>query len=277
MAPPHPSVRLALVTIALAVSFWLIGGVTTLAMAFYSQAEGMKVVFDEVSKDPNLLVAMYSKRDKCDIDIRLDDPWRGERSDAPAVLVVFSDMTCPLCRTFETFLAEQVQPLFGDRLRVIFKHFPLSGDCNRFVKSWQSSLPCVTAYAAETARLRGGNDSFWKMSDEIHAQSEDFASLDYQATAKRLGIDPDQFAADMKGPFVGNRIAEDVELAHKLGVELTPTMFLNGRLVPRLAHHNLDFWKQMATTLARVRPVGVPPNMTSSATSPDCEDRVKQR
>jgi protein-disulfide isomerase/uncharacterized membrane protein len=262
-AVPHPSGRLAMVTIALMISLWLIGGMVAVSLAFHVQALAAKEVVDEVSKDPNILAAMYYKRVQQDVSVRPDDPSRGGSGDAPATLVIFADMTCAACKKLETFVVTQVQPQFGDRLRVVFKHYPLSGDCNSRAKERRYQYSCPAARAIEAARLQGGNDPFWKMHDAIRAQSEDLASLDYAATAIRLGLNPDQMMKDMEGTLVQSRIQEDVDLAHRLGVESTPAAFLNGREVPRIARDKVEFWKMMATRLGNSKPGDAPTTSTA--------------
>lgn len=267
---PHPSGRLAMVTIALMLSLWLIGGVAVAALAYKVQVLATTEVVDEVSKDPDLLAAMYFKRARHEIPTRLDDPSRGGPSDAPATLVVFSDMTCVMCKKLETFVVEQIQPQFGDRLQVVFKHYPLSGTCNPHAKERRFPYSCTAARAAEAARRQGGSDSFWRMHDQIRAMSDDLTSVDYPATAKRFGLDPDQFVMDMQGTVVRDRIREDVDLAHKLGVESTPAVFFNGRAVPRVAQYKTDFWKLMAARLTGLKPGTAPAISTvSSAANED--------
>ncbi len=192
---PHPSTRLALVTLALASSFIIIGMLITATVGLYVLAEERKGVVEEVAKSPEVLAAMYSHREYHEIPASNNSPSHGGPVNAPFTVVVFSDMTCPNCKNFEAFLAEQVQPMFGERLRVVFKHYPLSDGCNRHLDSG-SAHSCNAARATEAARLQGGDEVFWKLLAEIRAKSDDLSSLDYAAAATHLGIDPDRLLAD---------------------------------------------------------------------------------
>lgn len=260
---PHPSTRLALVTMTLAVSLWLIGGMAAISVGMYVQARDTASVVKEVSDDPDILSMMYAKREKHDIPVRPDDPWRGGPSDAPAILIVFADMTCPDCKRFEKLVTDEIQPRFGERLRLVFKHFALSSDCNPSVESRRSSHSCPAACAMEAARLQGGNDAFWKMHDLIRRHSDDMASMDYKAAAAELGLNPDQLLADMQDPSVRARVQEDGKLAQELKVEGPPTAFLNGRRVPPVAQKSMFFWTRMAETLAGGRAAEGPTTLSA--------------
>ena len=262
---PHPSTRLALVTLTLASSFVLIGMLIAATVALYILAAERKSVVDEVAQNPEVLVAMYGKREYREVPVSADSPSHGGPTSAPYTVVVFSDMTCSKCKEFEAFLDEQVQPLFGERLRVVFKHYPLSDRCNRYQET-RSAHSCNAAYATEAARLQGGDEMFWRVLAEIRAKSDDLSSVDYAALATRLGISPDRFLADMQSPVVKARIEEDVELAHRLvKVEYMPTVFLNGRLVPRVAQDKPGFWKLMSENAIAG---GVPAKIPATSTAP---------
>jgi predicted DsbA family dithiol-disulfide isomerase len=61
---------------------------------------------------------------------------------------------------------------------------------------------------------------------------ENFGRLDerpYESIAVAVGIDRAKFASALAGPEPARRVAEDIELAHRLGVEGTPAIFVNGR------------------------------------------------
>jgi len=263
---PHPTARLALVTLALAACFGLIGGAIAVAAVLALEVAKSKPIVEEVVGDPEILARMYSKRDKIELPVAPDAPACGAAHGAPLTMIVFSDLTCSNCKEFEELLTETILPRSGDRLRVVFKHFPLSDRCNPYVRARGYPQSCEAACAVEAARLQGGNELFWKMLAEVRAHSEDLASFDYRAEAVKLGLDGDRFLADMRSAAVRNRIHEDVELGHKLAVEATPTVFLNDRIVPDVAHDKPAFWELMCERLADNR-TAVKPSVTSTAPS----------
>jgi protein-disulfide isomerase/uncharacterized membrane protein len=258
----YPSRRLALVTMSLAISLWLVGTMTVVATAVGIQTVMLTKTVAEVAKCPDALLAVYSSQEPQDVHIRPDDPGRGGPVGSPVTLVVFSGIVCPQCVEFDAFVDEKVEPLFKGRLRVICKHFPLSDECNPAVGSARMAQACNAADAVEAARLQGGDKLFWRMVHELRAHMQDLGLLNYADEATRLGLDSNRLVADMRGPVVRRRIAEDAELGSKLGVKSTPTAYLNGRLVPPIARDNLGFWELVAGRMAGVTSASAPATAT---------------
>ncbi len=260
----HPTPRLALVTLGMGISLWLACVAATAAQLQVTKARVLNAILDETRANPGLLAAMYWDQDKKPIDPRSVDPAFDGQEDPPAVLVVFSDMECSECRKFEAFLGEKVKPLFDDRFRVVFKHYPLSNQCNPYFEVNMHTYSCAAAFALEAARLQGGDPLFLRMRDEILARSEEMWSLDYGALAALLGMDVERFMTDMQGDAVRSRVAQDIDLGHQLGVTQTPTLFLNGRSVPLLCRNKEDFWIPLLTKLLDS---GTPESSAATASS----------
>ena len=53
-----------------------------------------------------------------------DQPAQGPAS-APVTLVEYSDLECPVCAKLQEELENEIVPKYGDKLRVVFKEFPL--------------------------------------------------------------------------------------------------------------------------------------------------------
>ena len=53
-----------------------------------------------------------------------DQPEQGPAS-APVTLVEYSDLECPVCAKFQEELENEIVPKYGDKLRVVFKEYPL--------------------------------------------------------------------------------------------------------------------------------------------------------
>jgi protein-disulfide isomerase len=144
-------------------------------------------------------------------------------ANAPAQLEEFGDFQCPPCGAFHPIL-EQMEREFGDKLRVTFRNYPLPNH--------QHAM--TAAASAEAAGLQG---KFWQMHKLIYEHQKDWKDLfdarpTFQTYAEQIGLDIERFKRDVIGSVVQQRIAQDVKRGQSLGVNGTPTVFLNGREVP---------------------------------------------
>jgi protein-disulfide isomerase len=204
-----------------------------------------------VQGDTERLVELWLTSPKQPIVIRQDDPVRsGTGTEAKTVeLVVFSDFQCPSCARFAALVDESIAPLFGGRLRVVFKHYPINRACNPLVSTTMHKNACRAAQLAEAARVQGGADAFWRAHDHLFQRrrnGDELGTLDPLTFAKQLGLDGAQLAADADAEIVGQRIKEDAELARKCHVRGTPAVFVEARRVDPLAISDLRFWDRVA-------------------------------
>jgi len=158
------------------------------------------------------------------LDVKGAEPphIRGNPS-APVTLEEFGDFQCPSCGAYYPEL-KKIEAEFGDRLRVIFRENPL-------VPTHEHAL--LAAQAAEAAGLQG-EDKFWAMHDKLYenqttwTQEKDLVPVfvDY---GKQIGLNPDQFMKDLNGEKVAQRLFQDGKRAHALGINATPSFFVNGK------------------------------------------------
>jgi protein-disulfide isomerase/uncharacterized membrane protein len=179
------------------------------------------------------------------IPVRPDDPVRGNPA-AAHTAVVFSDLQCPACRTFAAAFESQVLPMAGDRLKIVYKHYPLNRACNPWLSRDVHPHACEAAEVAEAAREEGGNDAFWRAHDALFRDQETLADQPVFAFAAAAGIDAARFAAGAGKAARHDRILEDVALGHKLGVDHTPTVYFDGH--PLQTWNRIELWKALALT-----------------------------
>ena len=145
---------------------------------------------------------------------------RGEAS-APVTLEEFGDFECPPCGALYPEL-KKIEEEYGSRLRVVFHHFPL-------ISLHKNALQA--AHAAEAAGVQG---RFWEMHDKLYenqttwSEARDLVPIfvDY---AKQIGLNTDKFMKDLNGEQVAQRIFQDGKRSHSLGVNSTPTFYVNGK------------------------------------------------
>jgi len=132
-------------------------------------------------------------------------------ADAALTLVEYSDYTCGFCGRFHHALYDVLgEDFYGGRVRVVFKHFPRGN-------------PDI-AIAATAAHRQG---KFWEFSDRIFDENvRDRAGFERLAT--ELGLNMDQFRADLDDPAVREDVMAQRAEGAGFGVSGTPTWFLNG-------------------------------------------------
>ena len=144
-------------------------------------------------------------------------------ANAPVHLEEFGDFECPPCGAFHPIL-EQMHEEFGNKLRITFREFPLANHQHAQ----------TAASAAEAAGIQG---KFWEMHDLIYEHQNDWKTqFDvrpiFEGYAKQIGLDVERYKRDMGGSLVAQRIFQDARRGQSLGVQGTPTVFMNGREVP---------------------------------------------
>jgi protein-disulfide isomerase len=143
-------------------------------------------------------------------------------TDAPVTLDEFGDFQCPPCGKLSEPI-NQLQREYNPRLRVVFHHFPLINHQHAREAAW----------AAEAAGLQG---KFWEMHDLIYREQEVWSkTLDvrplFEAYAGYIGLNLGKFKTDVDSAEVKERVAADQRKGTSLGVENTPTIFLNKRQI----------------------------------------------
>ncbi len=150
-----------------------------------------------------------------------DIPLEGSFSTGPAnaalTVVEFSDFQCPYCARLSPVI-DSLAKAYPRDVRVVFKHFPLS-------------FHAQARGAAAAAIAAGKQGKFFEFRSRV---MPNFRALDdslYLAVAKDLRLDMTKFRKDMVLTDEVNALLDaDIALGRELGVEGTPTIFLNGRL-----------------------------------------------
>lgn len=147
--------------------------------------------------------------------------------DAPVKLVVFSSFQCPACKLFSG-TTHMLQQEFGDSLSIVFKHFPLSSSCNPVVIEDMQPQSCAGAAASIAAQQQ---QKFWEYHDELFRTDLNFDDATLKDIAVKNGLDLAQWEKDRISNTVSTQIVQDSELAYRLGINGTPTVFINGKRV----------------------------------------------
>lgn len=136
---------------------------------------------------------------------------------AVLTLVEFTDLECPYCAQIAPVL-DSVAKAYPNDVKVVFKHFPLSFH--------------PKARAAAAAAMAAGNQGkFFEFRYRVAPHFRSLGDSLYLAVAQELKLDVERFKQEMAlTPEIGRVLDADMELGRKVGVEGTPTIFVNGRL-----------------------------------------------
>ena len=249
---PHPSYRLAAACVLLSAATCAMVWNGYAVQVVRRQKQVLDGELEKFRENVQFLFAAYKSGPEVKIQIRPDDPQYAN-GEVLCPLVVFSDFQCPSCGGFARQLEKQIRPLFHDHLRITWKHYPLSTDCNKTIRNNVHPEACAAARAAEAARMQGGSEAFWRAHDILFKAGRKLKDFDYPAMAEELGLDPQRFEADMYSEETAARIAEDIAQARKLGVNSTPTAFLMGRKVDPVIRSVQPFWEYTASRFNMIR------------------------
>jgi protein-disulfide isomerase len=158
-------------------------------------------------------------------------PVRGN-PDAKITIINYDDFQCPFCAQFHKTLVTQIMPEYGNNLKVIYKDYPLFK-----IHPW-------AIHAAVDANCLNAQNSaaYWNYADYVHANardisaksplSEQFKLLDAAARdqAQKSGGDAGKLDACLKANDEAAVYAQ-VKEGDSLGIDSTPTMFINGERV----------------------------------------------
>ncbi len=193
-------------------------GAATQEFSFYVSSDGRKImqasVFD-IAANPF----------KADLDkLKTESQPSFGTAGASVVLVLFSDFQCPYCKEEAQTLRQNLLNAYPKQVRVYFKDFPLE------------SLHVWAKPAAMAARcvFRQNPSAFWAFHDWIYANQADMTGTNLKD--KVLGwakssqdIDALQLGRCIDAKATQAEVEKNVAEGQSLGVNSTPTLFVNGR------------------------------------------------
>ena len=157
--------------------------------------------------------------------IRTDgSPARGSIN-ATVTMVEFTDFECPSCAAMNP-VVDEVMKNYGDRVRLVVRNFPLSKHQN-------------ARKAAEAALAANAQGKFFEYIAILFTNQTalDVASL--KKYAGNLGLDRARFDAALDSGQYSALVNHDVDDGEAYGIEGTPAIFVNGRLLRNLSPEGL--------------------------------------
>ncbi|MCA9548294.1 MAG: thioredoxin domain-containing protein, partial [Myxococcales bacterium] len=190
------------------------------AKALVDKGTAKSAVYAEIIKNgatkPAAPARQAPEEDKTVYDVKVnpEDAWKGGKN-AVVTIVEFSDFQCPFCGRVNPTL-KQVQDKYGDKVKIVFKHNPLS---------FHKDAPL----ASEAALAANAQGKFWEMHDMLFNNQRALKREDLERYAQELGLNMSQFKGDLDSGKFKAQIEADIAEARKHGATGTPSFFINGR------------------------------------------------
>jgi protein-disulfide isomerase len=141
--------------------------------------------------------------------------------DATLTIVEFGDLECPACQKAQPNINQLMEE--EPKAKLVFQNFPLV-TIHKWALTGAKYLDCLG---------RQNSDAVWKFislayqhQSEINEQNADQMLRGY---VKEAGGDPDAVASCVAKPETEKRVRDSIALGEKLGVNSTPTFYIDGR------------------------------------------------
>ena len=140
------------------------------------------------------------------------------KKDALVTVTAFMDFQCPYCSRFYTPFAQVLKEM-PDKVNFILKNFPLPFHPN--------ARP-----SAKFALAAGEQGKYAEVVDAVFANAQNLGDETYKKIAEQLKLDWNKIQADLKNNDAKYEeiITKDMNLGSQIGVQGTPTFYLNGKM-----------------------------------------------
>jgi protein-disulfide isomerase len=167
------------------------------------------------------------------VPISSQDHVQGSET-ALVTLVEYGDYECPYCgRAYP--IVKLLQKHFGERLRLVFRNFPLS------------EMHPAAESAAETAEFAAKQEKFWEMHDLLFENQDRLGEPLYRELAEELGLSSEDLQQALEDQTFEDRVRADFKGGVRSAVNGTPTFFINGH------RHDAPFdYEELAAAIAEV-------------------------
>lgn len=141
---------------------------------------------------------------------------------ARVTLIEYSDFQCPACAMYFPV----IEKLFAESsttMRLVYRHFPLPQHANAMIASQVSEAAALQGKFWPMYRLIFDNQTEWENSTKAR---EIFTQY-----AERIGLNMTSFKKDIDSDIVKNKIQASRDEGIKIGINGTPTFFVNGKAI----------------------------------------------
>ncbi len=152
--------------------------------------------------------------------IRAADDASGSAS---VTIVEFSDFQCPACRSAEP-LVKSILEQNPDDVELVYRHFPLS------------NIHPYAQLAGQASEVAAEEEVFWEYHDLLFENQTEWSDAGSRGTAmelfigyfEQLEVDTAEIESRIESQEVKERVLDDLSAGNQLGVQGTPTFYVNG-------------------------------------------------
>jgi len=241
-------------------------GSTSHPIVFYVSNDGKtlaQITRFDISADPRALVSATGR------------PSRGGPENAPVLIVGFDDLECPFCAKFHTSLFPALTDRYGDKVRIVYKDFPLPADMHPWAMRAAVDVNCIAAQSPA---------GYWTLVDYMHSHASEisapFQTGPVDKTLPLVNQNLDKITHD-QGVFqkvdvakldacIAKQDTTGIEASQKYAegfkVDATPTLFINGDKIS--GDVSVSFIFNLIDTALRVQGITPPPPYVAPPTPP---------
>ncbi|MBZ5516707.1 MAG: thioredoxin domain-containing protein [Acidobacteriia bacterium] len=184
--------------------------------------------------------------------VRPDSHMTGSPT-AALTVVEFGDIQCPACSVAEA-TAREIRVRYGNRIRFVFRQFPLQ------------RIHPYAEKAAEASECAGTQGKFWDALDKLYQGQADLSDTALLRYAGELGLNVGQFRACLSSGAMASRVHQDLNDGLALGVAATPTFFVGSVMITGPMRYS-EFAQLIDRELARAAIAASPSGQQATASA----------
>lgn len=156
---------------------------------------------------------------------------------APVVVEEFADFQCGSCAALHP-ITNEINSTYGSKIKFVYRNFPL---VQIHPKAYDAAV------AAEAAGFQG---QFWQMQNLLFRNQQAWAAAPdhqrmFEEYAQSIGLNMEQYKNDVAGMRAKQRVDADLQRGRSMGINQTPTVYVNGKSIPYETIMNAQSFKQV--------------------------------
>lgn len=182
------------------------------------EADARKAFADSLKQKYDVKVKIKKPKQMAKVKIEIDstDAVKGNKS-AKVTVVEFSEFQCPFCKRASAN-AGMIIKEYGDKVRYVFKHFPLP-------------FHDKAHRAAQASACVNEQGKFFEYHDKVFENNNALEDADLKKYAEEVGVDIKKFEECLTSNKYKAAVDKNLADGQKYGVSGAPTYFINGVMV----------------------------------------------